>query len=138
MDTYTRSSLDPKKSTNPTQGSIPFSAIQSLGLFLPFQCYSGGVKKKANPLALSVRLLHRLGLSSKLRPHFHSKDSPKTNNHIHTTITTLGLKGEHCQDQNRVGKMGKNNSDYASRFPESLMALTWLKRLKSSRNSWIG
>ena len=49
MDTCTRSGLDPKTSTHPTQGSIPFSATQSLGLCLSFQCCSRCAKKKTIP-----------------------------------------------------------------------------------------
>ena len=81
----------------PTQGSIPFSATQSLGLCLPFQCYSGGVEKKSNPLALSVRLMHTLGLSSRLRPHFHSKNSSTKTAEAYTTISRSGI------DENRLG-----------------------------------
>ena len=33
-----------------TQGSIPFSTTQSLGLYLPFQCSSGHEKKNHQPL----------------------------------------------------------------------------------------
>ena len=49
MDTCTRSGLDPKTSTHPTQGSIPFSSTQPLRLFLPFQCHSGCARNKTNP-----------------------------------------------------------------------------------------
>ena len=62
MDTCTRSSLASRTFTHPTQGSTPFSATQSLMLCLPFQHYSGCVKKKTSPLDMSVRLL-TLGLS---------------------------------------------------------------------------
>ena len=42
-------------STHPTQGSVPFSAPQSLGLHLPFQCSSGCERRFTSHSYLIVR-----------------------------------------------------------------------------------
>ena len=81
-DTYTRTSLTSRTPTHTQHKEIsPFSATQSLIPELPFQCYSGVVEKKANPLALSVWLPNTPGLSSKPSPHSHS-------NTVHILTTT--------------------------------------------------
>ena len=52
-DTNTSTSLDSRTPTHTQHKEVsPFSATQSLRPWSPFQCYSGVVEKKSNPLAL--------------------------------------------------------------------------------------
>ena len=64
-----------------------------------------------------MRLLHTLGLSSKLRTHFHSKDSPKTNNGIHTANNISVIGKENTIDAESGRAMESHSSDYDSRLP---------------------
>ena len=110
--------------------------MQSIGLCPPFQCYSGCAEKKANPLALSMRLQRTLGFSSKLIPHFHSKNRTNTNNDIHTTLIALGLKGKHHKDQIGYGNW-RTQLRLWQTISRVVYALLWPKRLIASQNSWL-
>ena len=63
------SSLASTIPTHPTQGSIPFTATQSLMPILPFQCSSRvSIEYLLAPLDLSVWFISSLGLSSQFWP----------------------------------------------------------------------
>ena len=66
MDTCTRSILDSRTSTHPTQGIIPFSVVQSLKLCIPLQCYSGCEVRDNQPSRSLSEVPHALDLSGKL------------------------------------------------------------------------
>ena len=66
MDTYTRSDLALPTHTHSTQGIIPFSAVQSLKLCIPFHCYSGCAVRNNQPSISLSEAPHALGLSSSL------------------------------------------------------------------------
>ena len=72
-DTCTRTSLTSRTPTHTQHKEIsPFSATQSLRTWFPFQCYSGVVEKKSNPLALSMWFPDTPGFPSNSGPHHHS------------------------------------------------------------------
>ena len=66
MDTYTRSYLAFPTHTHPTQGIIPFSVVQSLGLCIPFKCYSRCAVRNNQPSRSLSEVPHALDLSSSL------------------------------------------------------------------------
>ena len=91
------------------QGSIPFSAMQSLRPYLPFQCYSGCAKKKSNPLDMFVRFLHTLGLSSWSDP-ISTLNSVQTKNKIHTyQIQVPGLMKNGFGNKNGIDRWVKQS-----------------------------
>ena len=106
--------------------------MQSLMPCFPFQCYSGGVKKKSNPLALSVRILHTLGLSSRLRPHFHSKNSSTKTTEAYTKFFKIWDWWKSTWEPKTNLQMGKTTPLAAIQIPGSFMALTWPKRTQST------
>ena len=137
MDTWTRSSLDSKTSMHPTQGSIPFSATQSLRLCLPFQCNSGCAKKKTNPLDLSVRFLLTLGLSSYSDPISIPKPVQRPNKRcIHSNYSSE-IEGKHHRDQNQKWQLSKTSHPVQFISQKWSMASCGLKWLCQSLKLWV-
>ena len=78
-DTYTQTSLTSRTPTHTQHKEIsPFSVMQSLRPWPPFQCYLGVVEKKFIPLSLSVWFPNAPSLSSTSGPHSPLQCSPRT------------------------------------------------------------
>ena len=137
MDTYTRSSLDFPTRTCPTQGSIPFSATQSLKLCLPFQCSSRCAKKKNQPPWSVCEVPFHTRFIKLILPQFHSKPVHTKTRDAHTSKCKLWVWVKTFFNQKRMGKMEKSTPGWAIWTRQWLWALHEEKRLLWTPKSWI-
>ena len=151
MDTCTRSSLPFKTSTHPTQGSIPFSATQSLRLCLPFQCCSGCAKKETSPSRSICEVPSYTRFIKLVQIQFHSKPfqtkekicthSRPQYQHSKTRFHSLYDRGDHCKTTLRmvtIGEQHRTKHGFVKQVNAQCTCIGWNKeRSKSTTTSWV-